>query len=280
MRKLCLLISSLVLCAPSHLPGCTIFVTTRGGKVLVGNNEDAPFKYLAKAWFTPNRDGFFGRVCFGWDGEPGWAPVAQGGMNEEGLFLDFAACPRTDTAYDPDKPHFRYNFGEKILAECSTVKQAVRMFQAYTMPERHGVFGHFLIADATGDSAVIEQVEGKLTIISREPDFQVATNFYLSKPSLGGHPCKRFDRVTEALKTLVEPSVDGVASILKSVSGRGKNAAGEEGGTLYSNVYDLKNREVIVYYKQGFDKPVKIRLTDELSKGAHTIELHKLNAGL
>jgi choloylglycine hydrolase len=270
----------LALSVPSHLPACTIFVSTRAGRVLVGNNEDAPFKFGAKAWFTPNRDGFFGRVCFGWDGEPGWAPVAQGGMNEEGLFFDFAACPRTDTPYDPDKPHFRYNFGEKILAECSTVKQAIRMFQAYTLPEQHGVFGHFLIADATGDSAVIEQVEGKLTIIARDKDFQVATNFYLSKPSLGGYPCKRYDRATEALKTLAEPSADAIRSVLKSVSGRGRSASGEEGGTLYSNIYDLKNREVIVYYKQGFDKPLKIRLAEELAKGAHTIDLQKLAGGL
>lgn len=265
--------------APAILPGCTIFVTTRGGKILVGNNEDAPFKYNAKIWFTPNRDGFFGRVCFGWDVVPGWAPVAQGGMNEEGLFLDFAACPRTETPYDPDKPHFRYNFGEKILAECSTVKQAVNMIQAYTLPEDHGVFGHFLIADASGDSAVIEQIEGKLKVLRREQDFQVATNFYLTKPSLGNHPCKRYDRATEALKALTEPSVDAIRSILTSVSGRGRSASGEEGGTLYSNVYDLRNREVTVYYKQAFDKPLKIRLADELGKGAHAIEFEKPGAG-
>ena len=195
-------------------------MSTRAGKVMVGNNEDAPFKYRAKAALTPNRDGFLGRVCFGWDLVPGWVPVAQGGMNEkDGLFLDFASCPQTQTRYDRDKPHFRYNFSEKILAECSTVKQAINMIEAYSLPAEHGVFGHFLIADASGDAAVIEEVEGKLHIFRRERDFLVATNFYLAQPSLGWYPCKRYTKVTETPER--PPGAVGRCDpcILSSVSG-------------------------------------------------------------
>ena len=116
--------------------------------------------------------------------------------------------------------------------------------------------------------------EGKLKIFRRDQDFQVATNFYLPKPSLGWYPCKRYVKVTEALTGLMEPSVDAIRSNLASVAGKG-TYGGEEAGTLYSNVYDLRKREVIVYYKQAFDSPLKIRLAEELNKGAHTIELQK-----
>jgi len=63
---------------------CTIFMGSSGGKVFVGNNEDFidPNTYV---WFlTPSPDKL-GRVYFGYGHE-----LPQGGMNEKGLFFDYA----------------------------------------------------------------------------------------------------------------------------------------------------------------------------------------------
>jgi hypothetical protein len=61
---------------------CTIFSYSQHGNVLVGNNEDVPFLPQAAMWFVPDSTNGYGRVCFGWDSG------AQGGMNDQGLFID------------------------------------------------------------------------------------------------------------------------------------------------------------------------------------------------
>ena len=64
---------------------CTAFMMADGERVLVGNNEDYNIPYT-RVWFVPSENGRYGRVCFGYDN---WSP--QGGMNDQGLFLDFFA---------------------------------------------------------------------------------------------------------------------------------------------------------------------------------------------
>jgi hypothetical protein len=59
---------------------CTIFMASKGGKTLVGNNEDFidPESYV---WFLPSENGKYGRVYFGFG-----IGLPQGGMNDQGLF--------------------------------------------------------------------------------------------------------------------------------------------------------------------------------------------------
>ena len=42
-------------------------------------------------WFVPAGTNAYGRVCFGWSG------FAQGGMNDQGLFIDWAVTPESET---------------------------------------------------------------------------------------------------------------------------------------------------------------------------------------
>jgi len=48
---------------------------------------------------------------------------------------------------------------------------------------------------------------------------------------------------------------------------------GNESGTIYSNVYDLSNGDVYVYYKRDFENPIKVNLETELKKGSHSYKL-------
>jgi hypothetical protein len=48
------------------------------------------------------------------------------------------------------------------------------------------------------------------------------------------------------------------------------------GTTQYSNIYDLTNRLVYVYYFHDFDNEIIINLSDELKKGRHYFELPSL----
>jgi hypothetical protein len=87
MKKCIIFIIALIIMfqASDLAYSCTIFNASDGNKVLVGNNEDG-FNTDAKMWFLPGEKGSHGAVFFGFD--DAWV---QGGMNDQGLFIDWAA---------------------------------------------------------------------------------------------------------------------------------------------------------------------------------------------
>lgn len=155
------------------------------------------------------------------------------------------------------RPTLGMDLGEIVLSKCRNVKQAVDMLKEYNVPQGFG--DHLLFADATGDSAVVEWVEGELKIIPKEGLFQLVTNFWLSNPELGSYPCSRYDKAQSMLEGKTELSVAGFTEILEATA---QNWG--DGGTRYSNIYDLKNKEVFVYYKGDFTKFKQYSLMDEL----------------
>ena len=87
---------------------------------------------------------------------PGWSPFGALCLNEKGLAVTHANTPPGGLLHDSDKPQIRHNFIEKIIAEAATVKQAVTLVRAYTFPPGHEAGMHVMLADASGDAAVIE----------------------------------------------------------------------------------------------------------------------------
>lgn len=269
MRKTCLLLLLLVILLSSfkYSQACTIFSINLNGKVLVGNNEDFWYSVDASMWFVPASKQSYGRVLFGWD------KFAQGGMNDKGLFFDAAATPISKMPVFPNKPTFKGNIGEEVLAKCSTVEQAIKLIESYNIP--YQINGHLMFVDSKGDSAIVEWVNSEVKIIKKEGSYQITTNFLLSKPELGGFPCLRYNKVEQTLKQKKEVSSNDISSILSIVTQYGETD-GRKGGTLYSNIYDLNNLEVVIFYKRDFNNPIKVNLEKELQKGKHFVKLQKL----
>lgn len=232
---------------------CTIFTKQQGNVVLVGNNEDFNYSYESNIWFVASKEGSFGRVCFA------NASYVQGGMNEKGLFYDGAACPTTKVPYSEDKPTLGMNLGEVVLSKCSSVDEAVGFLKNYNIPSNFG--DHILFADETGKSVIVEWVEGEMKIFPKALDYQIAANYFLSNPQLGGYPSKRYDTAKSMLENEEEISIESFKNILSAVSQVWSN-----GGTKYSNIYDLKNKDVYVFCKRDYSKYVSYNLIDEMKK--------------
>jgi len=230
---------------------CTIFMASDGESVIAGNNEDFFYQYSSDMWFVPASEGSYGRVCFG------NSRYIQGGMNEKGLFYDGATCPDTQVPNDADKPTLGMDMGDVLLAKCANVNEAVEILKEHNAPGGD----HLLLADANGNSVVIEWVENEMKVISREGNHQTVTNFFISKPDLGGYPCSRYETVEKMLQSSTEITVDRFEKILESAS-----QSWEGGGTKYSNVYDLKNKIVYVYNRGDFSSYAVFQLDNELKK--------------
>lgn len=252
---------------------CTIFNVSRGSQVLVGNNEDGPYSTDVKIWFVPAAGKNYGRVCFGWN-QLLIFRQAQGGMNDQGLFFDWALCPEAD----PPKFSFRkkiaaFSLPDNLLAECATVDEAITWLKQYNILF---IRSHIMLVDKVGNSAVVEWVDREMKVLRKKNDYQLITNFWLSHPELGNYPCLRYNKVTEMLENRKDISVEHFASILKMVSTHERTGDGTESGTIYSNVYDLSKGDIYLYHKRNFENPLKINLENELKKGNQVYKLKTL----
>ena len=233
---------------------CTVFNKKQGKTVLAGNNEDWMYSAPASLWFAAAEDEkSYGRMCFG------LYSYVQGGMNEKGLFFDMATCPESKVPYFEGKPQLDMDFCEVILSKCATVTDVVKMVRKYNIPDNF--HDHVIFADRLGNSMVMEWVEDELRFIPKKGNYQLITNFWLSNPDLGGYPCNRFSKAKSMLEAKKDISVSYFADILKATRQDWGN-----GGTIYSNVYDLSKGEAYIYYQGDFNKNIKYNLKKELKK--------------
>jgi choloylglycine hydrolase len=140
-------------------------------------------------------------------------------MNDQGLVITHANVPKSQTPYDPDKPQFRHNFIDKIVSECATVKQAVNLIRAYSLPPgEHGAHVHLMLADPSGDAVVVEWADGEVKVIPRKGPTLLMTNFVLSKAETATGPKSRYARAARLLPDIREASVEALMPVVKELS--------------------------------------------------------------
>lgn len=104
------------------------------------------------------------------------------GMNEKGftvsILLLYAAPPvNQETGKIPVTTSLAVRL---LLDKAATVEEGIGLMASYDMHSIANSNIHFLLTDATGDSAVIEYVEGEMRILRSNGNGQVVTNFFLS----------------------------------------------------------------------------------------------------
>ena len=257
----------LVLTTPSAY-ACTAFMMGDGEKVLVGNNEDSKIPYT-RVWFIPAENGRFGRVYFGYDN---WSP--QGGMNDQGLFFDYFAVKKLEIKQTREKPRFPGPPTDTMMAKCATVEDVLEMLSKYYFEWNPKI--QMFVVDKKGDSAIIE---GE-TIVRNRDVYQVVTNFRLSRIPEDQRPCRwpawscwRYKKAEKMLLDSDAPTVAHFRDILKTTHRSSYNVIGK---TQYSNIYDLMNRLVYVYYLHDFDQEIVFDLSEQLKKGRHYLDLPTL----
>jgi hypothetical protein len=273
MKLIC--VGALVLGLPGLMTACSALAVVKDGRVLLGANNDTTITHDYKLRATPGRDGLFGRMCFSREVVPGWTPFGAVCLNDRGLAVTHANAPAGHTSFDPDKPQIQHNFIEKIASETATVKQAIAMARAYSAPPDMKVWMHIMVADRSGDAAVIEWVNGEVKVIQRQGPTLFMTNSLLSLPDTAGGPNSRYNRGMRMLPQMAGASPASVFNVLKEIS-IGAVYRGEEVGTVYSAVWDVTQGELHVVYLRDYDHPRTFKLSEELAQGEHAVELDKL----
>ena len=113
----------------NSVSACTFCMATLDGKTFFGSNEDF-WDSDTNIWFYPAEEGKYGRVFFGYNnGFP------QGGMNDQGLSFDGASTPESNLKISRGKKSHNGYLIEKILEECATVEEALKIVEEYNFTE-------------------------------------------------------------------------------------------------------------------------------------------------
>lgn len=239
---------------------CTVFFVSSADTAFFASNEDY-HNPETRVWFESGDDEELGRIYFGFDDL-----FPQGGMNQAGLCYDGLATRIKPVIKSLQKPRKDLQeFMEHIMSNCRTVNEVIVEFEDVNRDFLNNAM--LMFADASGHSVIIEGDE----IIRNTDNYQVATNFYLSDTPRSEITCARYLSAERILSTYDKPpSTELCRDILDKTKQSGSII------TLYSAIYDMKQKKIHVYEMSDFSRDRILTLDDELKKGNRTIEIRQL----
>lgn len=255
------IICSLIISISSS-SACTIYTVVDQERVFFGNNEDHtdPNTYI---WFEPRNDTINGGVYLGYDNF-----IPQGGMNDKGLAFDTNSIPSLPlTSRYPQVVQNEWAV-TYIMKNCANVSQVIDLIPKLYWGTEIWYQVHF--ADANGDAVVIHpgtNRELNITRMSFPSSYLISTNFNVGNND-GSYPCKRYETTQEMLTveqtTNSSISIENCFDILNAT-----HAESAHVNTLYSNVFDLKQRIIYLTYWHQYEEIIELDLTEELAIGEH-----------
>ena len=109
------------------------------------------------------------------------APYAPlDGMNEKGLAIGVLVIKKGVVHQATGKvPITTTSAIRMILDKAATVDEAIKLLENYDMNSSGDTGYHFQIADASGNTAVVEYIDNEMHVLSKEEGYTAATNFVL-----------------------------------------------------------------------------------------------------
>ena len=176
------------------------------------------------------------------------------GMNEHGLAIGMAAVPPGNVQPDADKETIgSLGIIRQMLDHARNVDEAVGILQSYNIDFEGGPPIHYLMADVTGKSVLVEYHNGEMHILVNEEPWHLATNFLRSSvedPADGG--CWRYN-LMEAQLTETNGQVDAKAAmqLLADVA---------QNNTQWSIVYQMSSGVINVVMGQEYQNTHQFQL--------------------
>jgi hypothetical protein len=123
------------------------------------------------------------------------------GLNERGLVVGMAAVPGSEMPYDGEKETMdSLMVIRKMLDHAHDVDEAVAILQSYNIRWGGGPPLHYLIADSSGRSVLVEFYEGEMVMIPNETPWHLATNHLRTVANeTGPSGCWRYDEIFQRL---------------------------------------------------------------------------------
>jgi predicted choloylglycine hydrolase len=249
---------------------CSVFSTlNREGRPVLGRNFDWHNR-ATLLLYTDSPDGYasvsmvdveylgFNKKNPSWDDRQGLLEAPYwpfDGMNEAGLAVGMMAVPHAQSSDDPEKITLDSLQAIRLLLDyAQDVDQAIALLQNYNIDFGGGPPLHYLVADAAGNSAVIEFIDGQMVVLRPTNPWQVSTNFLISReqPEGADSCCWRYNTAHETLaQTEGKVSAVEAMTLLENVS---------QGSTMWSVVYGLTTGDIQVAMGRQYDGVKEFKL--------------------
>ncbi len=242
--------------------GCTAFVTkNEQGEVIYGRNFDFPYSPSLQLYTNP-KDGYasVSTVNLSYAGYSeeklphgvsfdSFLTLAGpflpfDGMNEKGVAMALLAVPEASLDYDDSKVTLNTSTAIRlVLDKAANVDEAVELLKQYNIYFSGDVECHYLIADATGKSVIVEYYDGKLCVVEPDTDYQIASNFIAYQGINIGEGFTEFERYDKVKQTIIENgnqlSSEQAVDLLAKVGVKDK--------LQWSVVYNLTTKEGTIF---------------------------------
>lgn len=189
------------------------------------------------------------------------------GMNEKGVAICVNMVNGSAIQQNTDKIDITTTtLIRLVLDKAKNVDEAIGLIQKYDLHDSTGGPYHFQISDKSGKSVVIEYYENEIQVIESENNFQIMTNHTLNNlEHEESHFNDTYGRYNTINNTLSQTngilSVENSINLLQEVKLHwGGGEFGNEGGALYSVVYNLDKLELNFVYKSNMEKVYKFSL--------------------
>lgn len=202
--------------------GCTAFVSrSEEGDIIYARNFDYLYAPFLQVYTNPD-NGYASvstvNLSFAGYGEDNLPPsgisfqnfltlaapfLPFDGMNEKGVCIAPLAVPEAQTIDDPDKITLNTTTAIRlVLDKAASVDEAVELLRKYNIYFSADAPCHFLIADATGKSVIVEYYDNGLQVVESDMDYQIASNFIAYHGLNIGEGYTEFDRYDTVEKVL------------------------------------------------------------------------------
>ena len=270
---------------PSDLPielspadfACTAYTAvTKDGHPLVGRNLDIA-NTAGMLVRTNPKDGYrsISMAALGFIGQKPDDPVDTlkeklltfssvymplDGINEKGLSVSVLVARNcAPTSQQTDKVDITTTTAIRLLLDkAATVNQAIDLLGQYDMHSANNTAYHFLIADALGNSAVVEYINNEMVVFEDE---RVCANFLLeTKDNISGLGYDRYWIVRESLdETGAVISPERAMELLEAARWQEPNR--EDTSTQWSCVYDLRSKSVDIVMHEDWNNVLSFKVS-------------------
>ena len=173
------------------------------------------------------------------------------GMNEKGLAVSVNMIQDLATInQDTEKPDITTTTAVRLLLDkAGTVEEALELLSQYDMHASMGMMIHLAIADATGNSVVVEYIDNEMTVTKT----LVVTNFYLTEGKKYGIGTEQsHERYEILMNSLKENKFMGEGKVRDALDRVSKDNFGEFESTEWSIVFSLSEGKAIYYHRENY----------------------------
>lgn len=193
--------------------------------------------------------------------------MAMDGMNEKGFSIGVLEIKSKATKQETGKkPIITTVAIRAALDKCATVDEAIALFEQYDMHDSLFINYHYQLADAEGNSAIIEYVNNKMHVIRQKEKYEnlALTNYFLTE---GGdnHDGRGYDRYSRIKKTLrksegVVTENEAMKLLSECVLNYKHPTLKHQVITLWSAVYNCNEKSVLLCAGMDYEKKYRLSI--------------------